>query len=249
MFMGADRVKTARIQTLKAEFESLNMKETEGMDEFAVKVSNIVSTMRALGDTVEESYIVKKLLRAIPSKFLQIASTLEQFGDLDMMTVEESGQKETRKKERATPNQSQITMDLEAHEAEADEEVVIMVVMVVVEVDHTIKEKEVKVRLAVKIRAGYNAIIAKSMDIMQLSARIQGEGMDEFAVKVSNIVSTMRALGDTVEESYIVKKLLRAIPSKFLQITSTLEQFGDLDMMTVEEVIERLKAHEERMKG
>ncbi|GKA28552.1 putative reverse transcriptase domain-containing protein [Tanacetum coccineum] len=89
MFMGADRVRTARIQTLKAEFESLNMKESEGVDEFAVKVSNIVSTMRTLGDTVEESYVVKKLLRAVPSKFLQIASTLEQFGDLDTMTVEE----------------------------------------------------------------------------------------------------------------------------------------------------------------
>nr|GEX72333.1 hypothetical protein [Tanacetum cinerariifolium] len=89
MFMRADKVKTARIQTLKAEFESLNMKEMEGVDEFAVKVSNIVSTMRALGDTVEESYVVKKLLREVPSKFLQIASTLKQFGDLGMMRVEE----------------------------------------------------------------------------------------------------------------------------------------------------------------
>ncbi|KAI3788194.1 hypothetical protein L2E82_00924 [Cichorium intybus] len=89
MFMGADRVKTARIQTLKAEFEALSMKESEGVDEFAVKVSNIVSTMRTLGDNVDESYVVKKLLRAVPTKFLQIASTLEQFGDLDKMTVEE----------------------------------------------------------------------------------------------------------------------------------------------------------------
>ncbi|KAI3523596.1 hypothetical protein L1887_01838 [Cichorium endivia] len=89
MFMGADRVKTARIQTLKAEFEAMNMKETEGVDEFAAKVTNIVSTMRTLGDTVDEAYVVKKLLRAVPSKFLQIASTLEQFGDLDKMTVEE----------------------------------------------------------------------------------------------------------------------------------------------------------------
>ncbi|KAL4577043.1 hypothetical protein LXL04_013144 [Taraxacum kok-saghyz] len=86
-FMGEERVRTARIQTLKAEFESLNMKESEGVDEFAMKVCNIVSTMRALGDMVEESYVVKKLLRAVPSKFLQIASTLEQFGDLDKMTV------------------------------------------------------------------------------------------------------------------------------------------------------------------
>ncbi|KAI3708606.1 hypothetical protein L2E82_37892 [Cichorium intybus] len=89
MFMGADRVKTARIQTLKAEFEALSMKESEGVDEFAVKVSNIVSTMRTLGDTVDESYVVKKLLRGVPTKFLQIASTLEQFGDLDKMAVEE----------------------------------------------------------------------------------------------------------------------------------------------------------------
>lgn len=89
MFIGADRVKIARIQTLKAEFEALNMKESEAVDEFAVKVSNIVSTMRTLGDTVEESYVVKKLLRAVPPKFLQIASTLEHFGNLDEMTVEE----------------------------------------------------------------------------------------------------------------------------------------------------------------
>lgn len=88
-FMGADRVKTARIQTLKSEFESLNMKETEGVDEFAMKVTNIVSTMSSLGDTVDESYVVKKLLRAVPAKFLQIASTLEQFADLDEMKVEE----------------------------------------------------------------------------------------------------------------------------------------------------------------
>nr|KAJ0208302.1 hypothetical protein LSAT_V11C500255750 [Lactuca sativa] len=88
-FLGADRVKKARIQTLKADFEALSMKDTEVVDEFAVKVSNIVSNIHTLGETVEESYVVKKLLRAMPSKFLQIASTLEQFGDLDEMTVEE----------------------------------------------------------------------------------------------------------------------------------------------------------------
>ena len=81
MFMGEDRVKIARIQTLKAEFEALNMKESEVVDEFIVKVSNIMSTMRA----VEESYVVKKMLRAMTSKFLQIASTLELFGDLNVM--------------------------------------------------------------------------------------------------------------------------------------------------------------------
>nr|GEU70482.1 hypothetical protein [Tanacetum cinerariifolium] len=189
MFMRAYRVKTARIQTLKAEFESLNMKETEGVDEFAVKVSNIVSTMRALGDTVKECYVVKKLLRAVPSKFLQIASTLEQFGDLDMMRAEE-----VIRRLKAHEERMKGYVDLEAHEAEAEKEVVIMVVVVVVEVDHTIKEKEVKVRLAVKIRAGYSAIIAKSVDIMQL--RTHGDATNESHVWYLDIGASNHMTGD-----------------------------------------------------
>nr|GEU94323.1 hypothetical protein [Tanacetum cinerariifolium] len=89
MFMGADRVKTAKVQTLKAEFETLSMKDTEIIDDFAMKVNNIVSNVQALREKVEKAYVIKKLLRAVPSKFLQIASTIEQFVDLDNMTVEE----------------------------------------------------------------------------------------------------------------------------------------------------------------
>ncbi|GKB75802.1 zinc finger, CCHC-type containing protein, partial [Tanacetum coccineum] len=50
-----NRVKTARIQTLKAEFESLNMKETEGVDEFAVKIASTLEQFEDLDMmTVEE---------------------------------------------------------------------------------------------------------------------------------------------------------------------------------------------------
>ncbi|XP_023765161.1 uncharacterized protein LOC111913672 [Lactuca sativa] len=89
MFVGVDRVKVARIQTLKAELEAMCMKETESIDDYIGKVVNIVSTLCTLGDKVEESHIVKKLLRVVSPKFLQIASTLEQFGDLETMSVEE----------------------------------------------------------------------------------------------------------------------------------------------------------------
>lgn len=47
----------------------------------------------------------------------------------------------------------------------------------------------------------------------------------------------------------MVKKLLRAVPSKFLQIASAIEQFGNLEKMYVEEVVGSLKAHEERLRG
>lgn len=54
---------------------------------------------------------------------------------------------------------------------------------------------------------------------------------------------------ETEDVDDVVKKLLREVSTKFLQLASTLEQFGNLEEMTVEEVIGRLKAHEERMKG
>lgn len=39
------------------------------------------------------------------------------------------------------------------------------------------------------------------------------------------------------------------MPTRFLQITSTMEQFGNLDMISVEESMGSLKAPEERVKG
>lgn len=59
----------------------------------------------------------------------------------------------------------------------------------------------------------------------------------------------IRALGEGIEEAYVVKKLLRAVPTKFLQIASTIEKFGNLDTMTLEETVGSLKAHEECLKG
>ncbi|XP_074356425.1 uncharacterized protein LOC141696138 [Apium graveolens] len=50
-------------------------------------------------------------------------------------------------------------------------------------------------------------------------------------------------------EAYVVKKVLRVMPQKFLQITSDIEQFGDLEKMSIEEVIWSLKGYEERLRG
>lgn len=77
MCLGAKRVKRARVQTLKAEFETLSMKEVEMIDEFRLKLNRLVTNIRALGETVEESYVVKKLLRTMPARFLQITSAIE----------------------------------------------------------------------------------------------------------------------------------------------------------------------------
>ncbi|XP_039129027.1 uncharacterized protein LOC120265208 [Dioscorea cayenensis subsp. rotundata] len=89
MHMGTERIKEAKIQTLRSEFEGLRIREAETVDDFATKLTTIVNKIRALGDKMEEAYVVKKLLRAVPSKFIHIASTIKQFSNLQTMTVEE----------------------------------------------------------------------------------------------------------------------------------------------------------------
>ncbi|XP_074324339.1 uncharacterized protein LOC141661252 [Apium graveolens] len=57
MSPGADHVKTARVQTLKSEFEAIIMKETDSLDKFYLKLNGMVTNIRALGEAVEESYV------------------------------------------------------------------------------------------------------------------------------------------------------------------------------------------------
>lgn len=45
MCLGAERVKKARIQTLKSEFESMSMKETEALDDFCMRLNGLVTTI------------------------------------------------------------------------------------------------------------------------------------------------------------------------------------------------------------
>lgn len=75
------------------------------------------------------------------------------------------------------------------------------------------------------------------------------EHIDDFCMRLNGMVTNIRVLGETIGEEYVVKKLLRAVPTKFLQIALAIEQFGNLETMSVEEVTCSLKAHEERLQG
>lgn len=90
MCVGTDHVQKAKIQTLRTKLDLLTMKETDKLDDFCMKLYGLVTRIRVLGETMPETYVVKKLLRAVPAKYLQIASTIEQFGNLEEMTVGET---------------------------------------------------------------------------------------------------------------------------------------------------------------
>ena len=90
MNVGVERVKKVKIRTLKHEFEMLTMREEESVAYFAAKLTKLVAHMRSLGEKIDEGTIVSKLLRATPAKYDPIKSSMEQFGDLDTITLDEA---------------------------------------------------------------------------------------------------------------------------------------------------------------
>lgn len=60
--MGADRVREARLQILMSEFDRLEIKDGDKIDEVVGKISEISSKSTALGATIEESKLVMKFL-------------------------------------------------------------------------------------------------------------------------------------------------------------------------------------------
>ena len=89
-FVGAERVKDARLQTLKAEFNALDMKEEETVDEFAGKLTAMSVKYGNLGGTLEDVAMVKKLFDTVPDKYIHVIARIEQFYDLKTLPFDEA---------------------------------------------------------------------------------------------------------------------------------------------------------------
>ncbi|KAL0699916.1 hypothetical protein Bca4012_056038 [Brassica carinata] len=88
--MGAERVREARLQTLTVGFNRLRMKETDSIDSFVGRISELSKKSAALGEIIEEPKIVKKFLHSFPrKKYIHITPALEQVLDLNKTSFED----------------------------------------------------------------------------------------------------------------------------------------------------------------
>nr|GEV41775.1 zinc finger, CCHC-type [Tanacetum cinerariifolium] len=88
--VGENRVQQAKQQTLKSEFEMLQMEENESIDSFVTRLTGIINKAASVGLAYEDSTLVRKLLNAVPDRFLQIVASIEQYSDLDTMSLDEA---------------------------------------------------------------------------------------------------------------------------------------------------------------
>eukprot|EP00253_Pinus_taeda_P021236 PITA_21236 len=68
-YQGMEKVKTAKLQMLRRDFETLSMKESDTIDSFFTQVIRLITQIRSHGEILEERRIVEKILRSLPSRF------------------------------------------------------------------------------------------------------------------------------------------------------------------------------------
>lgn len=89
MRVGSDRVRRGKVQQLMKEFEDFSFRNGKNVDDFALRLSNLVTSLATLGQPIEESKVVVKFLRVVPPKFSQIALSIETLLDISELSLEE----------------------------------------------------------------------------------------------------------------------------------------------------------------
>ena len=63
-------MKRAQLQALRKEFETLQMKEDETVNSYFCRTIKIAKSMKAVGESMQESVIIAKILRFMTAKFI-----------------------------------------------------------------------------------------------------------------------------------------------------------------------------------
>jgi uncharacterized lipoprotein YehR (DUF1307 family) len=59
-YEGNEKVKDAKIQTYRLQFEQLKMNEDEIVNKFFLRVEELVNAMKGLGEKIEDIFLVQK---------------------------------------------------------------------------------------------------------------------------------------------------------------------------------------------
>ncbi|XP_057815069.1 uncharacterized protein LOC131028748 [Cryptomeria japonica] len=88
IYEGDAKVKEAKLQNLRAQLESLKMKEKNIVD-YLQRVDEMVNHVRGLREYLADEVIVKKVLRSITPKYDTKVSTIEEAKDLSTFSMDD----------------------------------------------------------------------------------------------------------------------------------------------------------------
>eukprot|EP00252_Welwitschia_mirabilis_P024163 TRINITY_DN705_c0_g1_i1.p1 TRINITY_DN705_c0_g1~~TRINITY_DN705_c0_g1_i1.p1 ORF type:complete len:205 (+),score=47.53 TRINITY_DN705_c0_g1_i1:749-1363(+) len=88
-YQGSAKVIIVKLQFLRREFETVNMKNNELVQEYLAKVSSLVTQMHAYGEKIADETVVAKVLRSLASKFDHVVVAIKESKDLLTLSFDE----------------------------------------------------------------------------------------------------------------------------------------------------------------
>jgi hypothetical protein len=88
--VGSDQVQKVEAQRLLRQFENIRFNDGEGVDDFTLRLQNIVAALETVGETIPPRRVVEKLLRVVPKSLRQVAVAIQVTADLAMLTLEDA---------------------------------------------------------------------------------------------------------------------------------------------------------------
>ncbi|XP_065633839.1 uncharacterized protein LOC136069340 [Quercus suber] len=88
-YEGTKKVKDTKVQMLTTHFKELKMSGDESFDSFYSKLNEVIVGKFNLGEKMEDSKIVRKILRSLPESFRAKVTAIEESKDLDNIKVQE----------------------------------------------------------------------------------------------------------------------------------------------------------------
>jgi hypothetical protein len=111
MRVGSEALRDAKAQRLQREFESIEFRDGEHVDDFCLRLSNLVAALATVSEVIPEKTVVKKLLQVAPKRLAQVAVAIEVTADLGKLTIEDIGGRLRTAEDRAAEDEATVHAD------------------------------------------------------------------------------------------------------------------------------------------
>jgi hypothetical protein len=88
-YEGNEKVKDTKLQTHRLKFEQLKMDEDETISKYFLRIEDLVNTMKGLGETIDDFFLVQKVLRYLPDRFNSKVFAIEEIVDLKTLILDQ----------------------------------------------------------------------------------------------------------------------------------------------------------------
>lgn len=88
-YQGTTKAKRALLQTLRADFETLQIKMGESISDYFSRTMSIANKMQIYGEKMEDVTIIERILRSMTSKFNYVVCSIEESKDTTELSIDE----------------------------------------------------------------------------------------------------------------------------------------------------------------